>query len=580
MAEVDPTPTRVDLYDSTLRDGTQREGIALTVDDKLRVARTIDELGVPYIEGGWPGANPKDTAFFARAKAGELALERATLVAFGMTRRPNRQAAGDPALTALLDAGTDVVCLVGKASALHVTEAIGTTLDENLAMIADSIRHLRAEGRRVFFDAEHFFDGHIGNETYALDVLRAAAEAGAECVVLCDTNGGMLPAHVGAVTGDVVGMLGGTQIGIHVHNDTECAVANSLAGLRAGATHVQGTINGVGERCGNANLCSIIPNLELKWGLDLVGSQRLTQLARVAHEVAETMNLTPDPHAPYVGHAAFAHKAGLHASALAKRTDTYQHIEPESVGNSLRMLMSELAGKSTIVMKGEQLGLDLGSDGDLVARILERVKDLEHAGYSFEAADASFELLVRDEAAVAEETFRLEGFRTIVERREDGRPVAEATVRVWVRASAGDDEAVDGWVRKIGVGEGNGPVDALDQAFRAAVNGRYPHLARIHLADYKVRIVDPQAGTGATTRVLISSSDGEREWQTVGVSENVIDASWKAMADAYAYGLTNGGPGAPAGASRGRASAPTAGAVSDRGQTSEGDAVVGHAGSS
>ena len=539
MAEVDPQLTHVDLYDTTLRDGTQREGIALTVEDKLRVARTIDGLGVPYIEGGWPGANPKDTEFFARAKAGELGLEHATLVAFGMTRRPGHDVAGEPALEALLESGTSIVCLVGKSSALHATEVLGTTREENLAMVADSVRLLRGEGRRVFFDAEHFFDGFRDDPIYAADVCAAAAEAGAECVVLCDTNGGMLPGEVEDVTRRMVTHLGDTQVGVHVHNDTECAVANSLVALRAGATHVQGTINGIGERTGNANLCSIIPNLELKWGLELLGPERLAQLSRVAHEVAETMNLTPDPHAPYVGSAAFAHKAGLHVSALAKNTSTYQHIEPESVGNSLRLLMSELAGKSTIVMKGEQLGLDLGDDGDLVGRILDRVKDLEHAGYSFEAADASFELLVRDEAGVAVEPFRLEGFRAIVERREDGRTVAEATARVWVRAQPGDEDVVDGWVRKIGVGEGNGPVDALDQAFRAAVNGRYPELGRISLADYKVRILDPQAGTAATTRVLLSSSDGEREWSTVGVSENVIDASWKAMADAYAYGLTN-----------------------------------------
>ncbi|QBI19007.1 citramalate synthase [Egibacter rhizosphaerae] len=538
-----PLPAWVDLYDTTLRDGTQREGITPTVDDKLRIARLIDGLGVPFIEGGWPGANPKDTEFFARAAKGELPLERAELVAFGMTRRPDRDASGDPSLGTLLEAATPVVCLVGKAWSLHVTEAVGTTKDENLAMIADSVRLLRSEGRRVLFDAEHFFDGHRNDPDYALAVLEAAAEAGAECLVLCDTNGGMLPEEVERVTGGVVGRFGGrggTQIGVHVHNDTECAVANSLAGLRAGATHVQGTVNGIGERCGNANLCSLIPNLKLKYGIDVVGDTELGQLTTVANEVAETMNLIPDPHAPYVGHAAFAHKAGLHTSALQKNPMTYQHIDPAKVGGELRLLMSELAGRSTIVMKGEQLGIDLGGDGDLANRILGRVKDLEHAGYSFEAADASFELLVADEAGTAEDVFRLEGFRAIVERREDGSPVAEGTVRVWVR----DETAEGGWSRRIGVGEGNGPVDALDQAFRHAVNGQFPDLDRIHLADYKVRIVDPQAGTGATTRVLVSSSDGEREWQTVGVSENVIDASWKAMADAYRYGLAGiDGPG-------------------------------------
>ena len=516
----------VDLYDTTLRDGTQREGISLTVADKLRVAAEIDSLGVGYIEGGWPGANPKDTEFFRRAAAGELALQRATLTAFGMTRRPGRAADGDPGLAALLEAATPVVCLVGKSDVLHVTEALGTTGDENLAMVADSVRLLRAEGRRVFFDAEHFFDGHAHDEGYALDVVAAAAEAGAECVVLCDTNGGALPDRVEAVVRQVVGRLDGTQVGVHVHNDTDCAVANSLVAVRAGADHVQGTVNGIGERCGNANLMSIIPNLKLKLGLDVVGDDDLGRLAHVAHAIAEVMNLTPDPHAPYVGHAAFAHKAGLHVSALAKRDDLYQHVEPERVGNALRLLVSELAGRSTIVLKGKDFGLDLSGDHEAVNRVLDRIKDLEHAGYSFEAADASFELLVRSEMGHDDQAFTLESFRTIVEHRDDGRVVAEATIKLSV-----------GSTRLIGTGEGNGPVDALDQAFRAAVNGRFPELAKLHLADYKARILDSDSGTAATTRVLIRSSDGEQEWDTVGVSANVIEASWLAMADAYAHGL-------------------------------------------
>jgi 2-isopropylmalate synthase len=513
----------VDLYDTTLRDGTQREGISLSVEDKLRVAATVDTLGVDFIEGGWPGANPKDTEFFRRAAAGELRLDRATLVAFGMTRRPNAQAAADPTLLALLGAGTPAMCIVGKSSALHVREALGTTRAENLAMITDSVRLLRGEGRRVFFDAEHFFDGHAEDESYALEVAVAAAEAGAECVVLCDTNGGAMPQRVERVVRQAVDLLQGrSQVGVHVHNDTDCAVANSLVAVRAGATHVQGTVNGIGERCGNANLMSIIPNLVLKLGLDVVGPRDLRRLTRVAHEVAEVMNLTPDPHAPYVGHAAFAHKAGLHVSALAKRSDLYQHVEPATVGNDLRLLVSELAGRSTIVLKGAELGLDLADDGSAVTRVLDRVKDLEHAGYTFEAADASFELLVRAETGVTREHFRLESFRTIVDRREDGGVVAEATVRVWV-----DD------VRLIGTAEGNGPVDALDHAFRAAVDGRYPALAGLRLADYKVRILDAGGGTGATTRVLITSTDGEREFTTVGVSSNIIEASWQAMQDAY-----------------------------------------------
>ena len=529
-ATVDPGregwPVPVDLYDTTLRDGTQREGISLTVADKLRVAAEIDSLGVGYIEGGWPGANPKDTEFFRRAAAGELVLERATLTAFGMTRRPGREAATDPTLGALLDAATPVVCLVGKSDVLHVAEALGTTAEENLAMVADSVRLLCAEGRRVFFDAEHFFDGHARDEAYALDVVAAAAEAGAECLVLCDTNGGALPDRVEAVVGQVVARALGAQVGVHVHNDTDCAVANSLAAVRAGASHVQGTVNGIGERCGNANLMSVIPNLKVKLGLDVVGDADLSRLTRVAHAVAELMNLTPDPHAPYVGHAAFAHKAGLHVSALAKRDDLYQHVEPDRVGNALRLLVSELAGRSTIVLKGKELGVDLSEEGPAVSRILDRIKELEHAGYAFEAADASFELLIRAEMGEDVQTFTLESFRTIVERRDDGRVVAEATVKLWV----GDE-------RLIGTGEGNGPVDALDRAFRAAVNGRFPALAKFHLADYKARILDSDSGTAATTRVLIRSTDGEAEWDTVGVSANVIEASWRAMADAYTYGL-------------------------------------------
>ena len=514
----------VDLYDTTLRDGTQQQGVSPTVADKLRIAEVLDSLGVAYIEGGWPGANPKDTEFFRAAAAGDLDLKRATLTAFGMTRRPGAAASDDPTLRALLDAKTQAVCLVGKSWDLHVTEALGTTLDEAVRMVADSVALLRGEGRTVFFDAEHFFDGHASDPAFALDVVTAAAEAGAQCVVLCDTNGGALPGRVTDVVGQVVAAVGGVQVGIHAHNDTDCAVANSMAAVQAGATHVQGTANGIGERCGNANLMSLIPNLQLKLGLDVVAPDDLVHLTRVAHEVAEVLNLTTDPHAPYVGHAAFAHKAGLHVSALAKRADTYQHVDPALVGNDLRLLVSELAGRATVVLKSEEFGLNL-VDGD-AARVLERVKELEHVGYTFEAADASFELLMRAETGQRPVPFRLESFRTIVERRSDHTAVAEATVKVWV----GDE-------RLIGTGEGNGPVDALDQAFRAAIGQRLPAIASLRLEDYKVRILDPGRGTGATTRVLIRSSDAEREWETVGVSPNIIEASWLALADAYDYAL-------------------------------------------
>ena len=518
-----------DLYDTTLRDGTQQEGISLTVADKLRVAQTIDELGVGWIEGGWPGANPKDTEFFARAADGELRLKRAVLTAFGMTRRPGRSADADSVLTALLDARTDAVCLVGKSCPLHVRAALGTTGEENIAMVADSVRLMRAEGRRVIFDAEHFFDGHARDASYAVDVVTAAAEAGAECVVLCDTNGGAMPETVDRVVRRVVAAVAAvgtpTSVGVHVHNDTDCAVANSLVAVRAGATHVQGTVNGIGERCGNANLMSIIPNLALKYGLGVVGDSDLASLTHVSHTVAELMNMAVRPHAPYVGHAAFAHKAGLHVSALAKDTSLYQHVEPERVGNGLRLLVSELAGRATVVLKGRDLGLDLEHEGDAVGRVLDRVKNLEHAGYSFEAADTSFELLVREELGLPSAMLSLEGFRCVVERREDGRTVAEATVRVWIEGQ-----------RYLGVGEGNGPVDALDRAFRAAAGERMPWLRDLHLTDYKVRILDSGSGTGATTRVLIRSSDAEREYETVGVNENIIAASWQALEDTYTAG--------------------------------------------
>ena len=522
--------THVDLYDTTLRDGTQQEGISLSVADKLRVASVLDTLGVNFIEGGWPGANPKDTEFFKRAASGELELKRATLTAFGMTRRANVDASGDPGLLGLLEAQTPVVCLVGKTDLLHVTEALGTDREEAVRMVADSVAFLRGEGKRVFFDAEHFFDGHTRDASFALDVVTAAAEAGAECVVLCDTNGGALPDDVDRVVREVMGRVGSrAQLGIHVHNDADCAVANSLVAVRAGVTHVQGTANGIGERCGNANLMSLIPNLKLKLGLDVVAEDDLRRLTTAAHELAEVMNLTLSPHAPYVGSAAFAHKAGLHVSALAKNTDLYQHVQPESVGNSLRLLVSELAGRSTVLLKGKDLGVDLSADGEAITRILDRVKELEHIGYTFEAADASFELLVRTETGEQTEFFRLESFRTIVTRDDTGQVKSEAIIKLWV----GDE-------RRTAVGEGNGPVSALDDAFRTAMNGRFPSLHAMHLADYKVRIVDPASGTGASTRVLVTSTDGEREWETVGVSANIIDASWKAMQDAYNYAMLHG----------------------------------------
>ena len=514
----------VEVYDTTLRDGTQQQGISPSVADKLRIAAVLDSLGVGVIEGGWPGANPKDTEFFRAVASGDLALRHASLAAFGMTRRPGRTAAQDPSLTALLDARTPIVTLVGKTWDLHVIEALGTTRAEGVAMVADSVAHLVGEGRRAIFDAEHFFDGYASDPSFALDVLQAAAGAGADTIALCDTNGGTLPDRLAAVVSHVRSVVPAVAIGIHAHDDSGCAVANSLVAVGAGATHVQGTANGIGERCGNANLMSLLPTLQLKEGMPVLAPEALRRLTSVSHEIAEILNLAPDPHAPYVGSAAFAHKAGLHASAFVKRPETYQHVAPEVVGNDARLLVSELAGRATVLAKGAAMGLDL--DDATANEVLERVKLLENLGWTFEAAEASFELLVRSLAGSSERSYELEGFRVVVDRGGAAGALAEATVRVRVA-----DE------RRLGAGEGNGPVDALDHAFRAAVGGLLPPIDAMHLVDYKVRIVDAGRGTGATTRVLVRSSDGTRSWDTVGVSANVIEASWLALADAYDYAL-------------------------------------------
>jgi 2-isopropylmalate synthase len=522
VSDASTTPV---LYDTTLRDGTQREGVNLSVDDKLKVARRMDELGVHFIEGGWPGANPKDTQFFARAAAGELELRHALLTAFGATRHPTKAVEDDPNLAALLAAETPVVCLVGKSWSYHVDEALGIPREDNLAMVTDSISYLVAEGRRVFFDAEHFFDGYARDRGYARDVVGAAAEARAEGVVLCDTNGGTMPWDAAAVVLDLVATLP-CEVGVHFHDDGGCAVANSLLGVQAGATHVQGTANGLGERCGNANLFTVLADLQLKRGLELVPPDRLRELTHVAHAVAELTNQTPPSAQPYVGSGAFAHKAGLHASALAKAADMYQHVDPGLVGNEQRMLVSDLAGRATIRMRAEQAGLEI--DDRAAADVLEAVKRREHDGWSYDAADASFELLLRRVAGdLTEEPFRVEHFRVTVGGGLPGDASAEAVVSVDV-----------GGERRMGAGEGNGPVDALDHAFRNAVNGTWPRLDRLHLADYKVRILERSQGTDAVTRVLVTTTDGERSWDTVGVHANVVEASWLALADAYTYAIT------------------------------------------
>ncbi len=531
-------PGHVDIYDTTLRDGSQLEGISLTVEDKLKIARQLDLLGVAYIEGGWPGANPKDEEFFARART-ELELTNSKMVAFGSTRRAKGKTDADPTLANLLNAGTGTVCIVGKTWDYHVEGALQTTLDEGIAMVADSIAFLKSEGREVFFDAEHFFDGYRRNPEFSLAVLEAAAVAGADCLVLCDTNGGSLPTDVERMVSDVYDHLGGpdngSAIGVHLHNDTGCGVANALAGVRGGASHVQGTINGYGERVGNCDLVPVIANLSLKMGIDTIGEDNLKNLTSVAHRVADLVNFAADPQQPYVGATAFAHKAGLHTSAIARRPDAYEHVDPTSVGNGTRFLVSDMAGRSTLALKAEALGIDV--DGKVLGDITETLKKLEYEGYHFEAADASLELLMRNATGWEQEWFRLESFRVNLDHRSGSGVRAwndknvdvetEATVKLWV----GDE-------RIVATGEGNGPVNALDAAVRYALRRHYADaLSTISLTDYKVRVLDTGRGTGAVTRVLLESTNGQQTWSTMGVSENIIEASWQALADSITYGL-------------------------------------------
>jgi len=521
-----PAPD-VEMYDTTLRDGSQQVGLDLTVEDKLRVAVALDALGVDVVEGGWPGSNPKDKEFFARA--GELPWRNAQLAAFGATRRPNRAADTDPDLETLLVANTPIVTLVGKAWTLHVDEALRTTREENLAMVADSVRFFVREGRRVVFDAEHFFDGYAADRSYALAVLSAAAEAGADTLALCDTNGGTLPDDIVRIVRDVTGRFPAVRVGVHCHNDSACAVANSLVAVGEGATQVQGAANGYGERCGNADLFAVIAGLELKREHELLPPGRLAALASTAREIAELANLPFDARQPYVGSSAFATKAGLHASAIARRPDAYSHVDPAKVGNRAHVLVSELAGRSNVLVKAAELGLDLSSDPELATAVLDQIKEAEHRGYAFEAADASFELLVRRVAGRAPAWFELEGYRVVIEKA-DGADRSEAIVRLLL-----------GEQRVVAVGEGVGPVHALDQALRKALSELYPQLAEIHLVDYKVRILDGRAATSAVTRVMLTSADHEGEWTTVGVSDDIVTASWEALADGVSYGLLRAG---------------------------------------
>ena len=516
------------IYDTTLRDGAQQEGLNLSVHDKLTIARHLDDLGVGFIEGGWPGANPKDTEFFALAKK-ELKLKNATFVAFGATRRPNVKAADDALLGALRDSGAPAVTLVAKAFDRHVDLALKTSLDENLEMIRDSITHLRQEGQRVFLDAEHFFDGYRNNRAYALEVVRVAAESGADVIALCDTNGGMLPDELSQVVHDVL-QASSARLGIHCHNDTGCAIANSMAAIEAGVTHVQGTLNGYGERTGNADLVSIIANLELKKDKQVLPDNALREAFRISHAVAEVTNVSPSARQPYVGVSAFAHKAGLHASAIKVDPNLYQHEDPASVGNDMRMLVSEMAGRASIELKSQELGVDLGGDRDLIGRVVERVKEMESRGFTFEAADASFELLLHEELSGKRPTFfTIDHWLTTTERSE-GSIVTKAEVTV---TAQGKEITCSG--------SGNGPVNAFDRALRDGLNALYPELAVLELTDYKVRILEGRLGTGAITRVLVETSDGKGEWSTVGVHENVIAASAMALEDALTFGLLRQG---------------------------------------
>ncbi len=522
-------PDSVDIFDTTLRDGSQQEGLSLTVDDKLRVAEQLDHLGVAYIEGGWPGANPKDDEFFRRAPS-ELRLGTSTLVAFSSTRRAGGRAEEDETLRKLVEAGTSTVCIVAKSWDRHVTDALRTDLDEAVAMVADSVEFLRRHDKRVFLDAEHFFDGYRHNPEFALRVLRAAEEAGAEALVLCDTNGGALPHQVAVAVAEVRERTS-AQIGIHCHNDTGCAVANTLAAVAAGATHVQGCINGYGERAGNADLAAAIPDLTLKLSVRTIPPERMERLTAVSHHIAELVNVAPNPQQPYVGASVFAHKGGLHASAIARRRDLYEHVPPDSVGNGTRVVVSEMAGRSTLAMKATELGLDL--DGEVLGRVLDELKRLEHEGYHFEVADGSLELLLRRASGWEPDFFTVESFRVITDHggsAAGGPLTTEATVKVHV-----------GSQRVVATAEGNGPVNALDAALRQAVEPHFPALAGIRLTDYRVRVLDSGVGTGAVTRVLVDTSDDQSTWTTIGVSENIIEASWQALYDSIVLGLLRAG---------------------------------------
>lgn len=509
------------LYDTTLRDGTQGEGISLSVDDKLKIALRLDQVGIHYIEGGWPGSNPKDMEFFERIK--QVKLNHAKITAFGSTRRQGVTAEQDENLQKLLESGVSVATIFGKTWDFHVTHALKTTLEENLAMIYDSVRFLKQNGLEVIFDAEHFFDGYKHNPQYALEALKKAEDAGADWLILCDTNGGTLPFELAEIVATIKKAMN-SPIGVHCHNDSECGVANSLAAVREGARQVQGTMNGYGERCGNANLVSIIPNLQLKMGYSCVKDEQLKHLTNLSRYVHEIANVTPANNQPFVGLSAFAHKGGMHVSAILKSPETYEHLQPERLGNHRRVLVSELSGQSNLLFKAQELNIDLDKSDPNAKQIIQKIKEKEHEGYQYEGADASFELLVKEGLGEMVEPFMLESFKILMDKSADSSIHTEAIVKIRVF-----DELVHT------AGEGNGPVNALDNALRKALENYYPLINEMHLSDYKVRVLDEGGATAAKVRVLIESSNGKEQWNTVGVSENVIEASWQALNDSIRY---------------------------------------------
>ncbi len=535
-----PTPSAVEeplqqvwIYDTTLRDGAQREGLSLSLEDKLKIVRKLDQMGIPFIEGGWPGSNPKDVKFFWALK--ETPLQQAEVVAFCSTRRPHRVAAEETLLTDVVAAGTRWITVFGKSWDLHVTTGLKTTLEENLAMITDTLSYLRSQGRRVIYDAEHWFDGYKHNPLYAIQTLEAAVEAGADWLVLCDTNGGTLPHEVADIVATVqqwintLNLPNPPRIGIHTHNDSGTAVANALAAVLKGVAMVQGTINGYGERCGNADLCALLPNLQLKMGYRCLPPEKLALLADGSRYISEVVNLAPDEHAPYVGRSAFAHKGGIHVSAVERNPLTYEHIQPEQVGNARRIVISDQAGLSNVLAKARSFGIPLKKADPTSRQLLQRLKELEQEGYQFEAAEASFELLMRQALGQRQKMFEVKRFQVHCDRVCEGdscRSETQATVKLAV-----NDETL------LSAAEGNGPVDALDRALRKALVNFYPDIASFHLTDYKVRILDSAAGTAAKTRVLVESSNGNQRWTTVGVSPNIIEASYQAVIDGLEYGM-------------------------------------------